>query len=275
MNDRLLDMFFDVITSERIQWNRTWDPMKWAHNIFTWIEYSWSNIYLWLVWRYFATFNQISKAGWSVKRGAKSLPVFYSIFDDEKDPEGKLKRVFKWHRFYLVFDVESDTTGLEDKIPKDNHVSFNRNEVLNGYLDRELIPIEAGDPAYSPLRDVIKMPAQWAFHREEFYWSTLAHEIIHSTWNQKRLWRPFSDHKFWSVGYAQEELIAEIGAVMLTGNNVSDESKAYIQSWLLNTKASDDKAKKLEVYRAFTKAKQASEFVFTWKTTKTDSLLWE
>jgi antirestriction protein ArdC len=70
------------------------------------------------------------------------------------------------------------------------------------------------------------------------YYSTLAHEAIHSTGHPSRLDRLSKTAFFGSEAYSKEELIAELGASALVShcgietassfrNNV-----AYIQNWL-------------------------------------------
>ncbi len=39
MNQKILDIIIDTIASDRIDWKRTWDPMKAAHNFVTEKEY--------------------------------------------------------------------------------------------------------------------------------------------------------------------------------------------------------------------------------------------
>lgn len=60
----------------------------------------------------------------------------------------------------------------------------------------------------------------------------------------------------------QEELVAEIGAVMLTGNNVSNNTKSYIQHWI--TKANKDiSSHRIEIYKAFQLAHKATLYIIT------------
>jgi antirestriction protein ArdC len=83
------------------------------------------------------------------------------------------------------------------------------------------------------------MPNPRTFFRDEQYYSTLYHELVHSTGHINRTGRheKLSDHKFGSQDYSQEELVAELGAAYLchmTGiqNATIDNSAAYIKSWI-------------------------------------------
>src|SRR5262249_58104580 len=77
------------------------------------------------------------------------------------------------------------------------------------------------------------------FDGPEEYYSTLFHEFRHSTGHKSRLNRPgITDaHYFGDEIYSKEELIAEMGAAMLSGvvgieNKTIKNSASYIQSWL-------------------------------------------
>ena len=93
---------------------------------------------------------------------------------------------------------------------------------------------------YSPSLDYIQVPCKEQYqHIEEFY-STLFHEMTHSTGHKTRLDRLEESNKahFGSENYSKEELVAEIGSATLInklgiGTNKSfNNSTAYIQSWL-------------------------------------------
>lgn len=97
---------------------------------------------------------------------------------------------------------------------------------------------------YIPALDKVQMPNPRNFYEDEQYYSTLFHELVHSTGHRKRLDRHsiFPDHKFGSRDYSQEELIAEMGAAYLCGicrieNSIIDNSAAYIDSWLKKLKS--------------------------------------
>lgn len=91
---------------------------------------------------------------------------------------------------------------------------------------------------YSPSSDVVAIPtADQHFSTSEYY-STLFHELVHSTGRKGRLDRISGTAHFGSNDYSKEELVAEIGAFTLLNNYGIDSEKAvrnnaaYIQSWL-------------------------------------------
>jgi putative DNA primase/helicase len=94
----------------------------------------------------------------------------------------------------------------------------------------------AGDRAYyRPSTDSIHLPLKEQFSSAENYYSTLLHEVGHWTGHATRLSRDLSD-PFGSIGYAREELRAEI-ASMIIGSELGigydpDQHAAYAASWI-------------------------------------------
>src|SRR5208337_4052916 len=97
-----------------------------------------------------------------------------------------------------------------------------------------------GDCAsYSKVLDCVHMPERSYFDSMEEYYSTLFHELTHSTGHPARLNRSsltdferFGDHN-----YSREELVAEMGAAFLAGycgieNRTINNSAAYLANWL-------------------------------------------
>src|SRR6266436_5751890 len=96
---------------------------------------------------------------------------------------------------------------------------------------------------YQPLADVVTLPAPHTFTSPERYYSTLFHELAHSTGHPSRLSRKTLTDlcPFGSTNYSKEELVAEMTAAFLCGvagiaNETVDNSAAYMQSWLTKLK---------------------------------------
>jgi antirestriction protein ArdC len=92
---------------------------------------------------------------------------------------------------------------------------------------------------YRPSNDTIGMPSKSLFRSSEEYYSTLFHELTHSTGHASRVGREGIEqlNTFGSESYSKEELIAEMGAAMLCGvTGVAPvtiaNSAAYLQSWI-------------------------------------------
>ncbi len=105
-------------------------------------------------------------------------------------------------------------------------------------------PVEVrfgGDRAcYLPGPDRIQLPERAAFHSAGALYSTWAHEAIHSTGHSSRLVRDLSggmgEGGDGGRAYAREELVAELGAVLLgdrleIGSAMANHA-AYLGHWV-------------------------------------------
>lgn len=106
--------------------------------------------------------------------------------------------------------------------------------------------VEGAGASYSPSKDEITIPmkAQFKIHDtpEEIYkdgmeyYSSIAHEMAHSTGVEKRLGRDMEGH-FGDPKYAKEELVAELTAAMV-GNTMGfdkrilDNNAKYVDGWM-------------------------------------------
>jgi antirestriction protein ArdC len=110
-------------------------------------------------------------------------------------------------------------------------------EILDGYPNGPVIRHGGSKAGYSAQPDLVVMPIPEDFDSAQAYYSTLAHELVHSTGHESRLNRDSitGKHVFGSPGYAREELVAEIGAcLLLADSNVEPrfaESASYIEGW--------------------------------------------
>ena len=110
------------------------------------------------------------------------------------------------------------------------------------------VPVSfAGDRAcYLPGPDRIQLPDRAAFHSAGALYATWAHEVIHSTGHSSRLARDLSggmgEAGDGGRAYAREELVAELGAVLLgdrleIGSAMANHA-AYLGHWVELFKAS-------------------------------------
>ena len=111
-----------------------------------------------------------------------------------------------------------------------------------GVLSSWAVPVcFAGDRAcYLPVPDRIQLPDRTAFHSAEALYATWAHEVIHSTGHSSRLARDLSggmgEGGDGGRAYAREELVAELGAVLLgvrleIGSAMANHA-AYLGHWI-------------------------------------------
>jgi antirestriction protein ArdC len=92
-----------------------------------------------------------------------------------------------------------------------------------------------GKAFYSPAQDYVQIPPKATFESLKEYYGTVFHELVHATEHESRLnW----SRKSRENAYAQGELIAELGGVMVSrelGVPASDDLSnhvAYLKSWL-------------------------------------------
>jgi antirestriction protein ArdC len=81
------------------------------------------------------------------------------------------------------------------------------------------------------------MPPFEAFASPESYYATLAHESTHWTKHPARLAREFGRKQWGDEGYAEEELVAELGAAFLCADlelslSPREDHASYITHWL-------------------------------------------
>jgi antirestriction protein ArdC len=98
-----------------------------------------------------------------------------------------------------------------------------------------------GDRAcYRPALDRIELPERAAFHSTAALYATWAHEAVHSTGHSSRLNRDLSggmgDGGDGGRAYAREELVAELGAVLLGDRleigSAMENHAAYLGHWI-------------------------------------------
>lgn len=224
----------------------------------------------------YLTFNQVKAEGGSVKKGAKSeMIVFWQ--------SGGLRRVVKpkddnsptseeeeeesedvWVEFgkpilrhYNVFHID-DCEGITPKFPKSEEGLVlhpvnpieQAEEVAEDYCQRtgvKLMIKESNSAFYQPSTDSVTVPLREQFDGIAEFYSTLYHELTHSTGHASRLNR-FDNGMFVSRDkYSREELIAEIGAATamsilgINSSKTDSNSAAYLANWASFLK-SDPKA---------------------------------
>ena len=213
------------------------------------------------------TFNQVKKLGGHVNRGEKAQLVEYWQWEKEvENPEtGEKEKVQLDHpRVFRasVFNADqcSGLPTLERPVQQwTPHERAERIVAANG------VPVmhTSGEGAYySPGRDYICLPPKESFATEDAYYSTLLHEVGHSTGHRERLNREFGG-PFGSESYAKEELRAELASTFLCGElgiatSGSDEQHAaYVKSWVRALK--DDYN---EIFRAAADAEKICNYLY-------------
>lgn len=193
------------------------------------------------------TFKQALERGGCVKKGEKGRKVVFFKIMHKKDENGEeTKETYPVLNAYTVFHIRQ-CEGLERKFHKDSDTLYDFNpdltadEVAASYLCREGIGFEckkSNRAYYSPTLDKVVLPLQEQFKDSREYYSTLFHELVHSTGHKKRLDRVRDEVAFGKEDYSVEELVAEIGSASILAtlgiesHATLKNSVAYIQNWL-------------------------------------------
>ncbi len=194
------------------------------------------------------TFKQAKDAGGTVKKGeSSSLVVFWKWLEKADGDTGEVKRI-PLLRYFRVFNVEQCKKLDESKLkaepdvyePSEWEAIENAERIADTWLEssglHNRISHGGNRAAYSPSDDSLLMPDRDRFEASAEYYSTLFHELTHSTGHIDRLNR-FESGGFGSDPYAREELIAELGAAFLCGecgieSDIIENSAAYLNGWI-------------------------------------------
>ena len=190
------------------------------------------------------TFLQASQGGYQIRKGAKTLPVFFykqlEILELDHQTGDTTKKSIPFLTEYRVFNVE-DIVGFEaDKIqpPKWEPLAF-----VNQIVERLGVKVEHGNgdrACYLPATDTIRLPMPGAFTSAEAMAGVILHECAHAALHPSRLNRLTANLKTGpessETAYAREELRAELASTFISGEtNIVcsvDNQAAYLDSWL-------------------------------------------
>jgi antirestriction protein ArdC len=264
INERI----FDLLEKGEIPWQKPWvsgEPVSFITkktyrgiNPFILISSGYSC-------PYWASFKQVKGKGGSIKKGEKGFPVVFWkwIEIDGQDTEsGKINVPFL--RYYTVFNLEQ-AEGID--IPKMEQRNFHpiseAERIIHQMPKAPVIEQKEPQAYYLPSEDLVNMPNSNLFKSDEEYYSTLFHELTHSTGHPSRLNRSELSkiNMLKSHDYSKEELVAEMGSAFLCGRcgiapKVIDNQAAYIKAWLTQLQNN----RKWLVYAA-AKAQKAADFI--------------
>ena len=218
------------------------------------------------------TFKQAIDRGGNVRKDEHGRKIVFFTMMPVKDKDGneteKLRPFISWSTVFKISQCEN----IEQKFHTDAGTLYDFNadqtadDVANDYVTREKINliIRNSDRAlYRPGTDTVVVPLPEQFENNAEYYSTLFHELTHSTGHQKRLNRIVNQAAFGDDDYSAEELVAEIGsASILATLGIENEktfrnSTAYVQNWLKALK--NDKKM---IVTASAKAEKAIKLIF-------------
>ena len=197
----------------------------------------------------YATKKQWKQLKCEVKDNAPSLPITFWKHIEEESKRVKGKKVIAssfclYSRVYNVKFIEGEYKLPVFKTGKQYSIKLIDDFVKATKV--ELKHSENNGCFYSPKKDLINMEYKTNFKDTEesnatvHYYSTLFHELTHSTGHESRTNRiktnlnRFGSH---TTEYAFEELVAEIGSILLghefnIEKTVRDNHSKYLNSWI-------------------------------------------
>lgn len=252
----ITERFTAQLSKGIIPWEKPWVSVRdkrcggWSHT--TGKPYSLINQMMLPSEGEYITYRQIQDEGGTLKKGAQGYPICFwkSFVTDVRNPrtnkdEQKSIPVLRYYTVYHVEDVDGISYNysaepsdfIRAKEPQRCKVA----EVIkDNYLKRTGVKFTSrvSDEAYySPISDEVVIPLKKQFETKSEYYSTMFHELVHSTGHRSRLNRVGTPTHH-GKDYSLEELVAEIGACAITYElNIAtkrslDNSVNYILGWL-------------------------------------------
>ena len=197
----------------------------------------------------YATKKQWKQLKCEVKDNAPSLPITFwkNITEDSKRIKGKKVVVGSFCLYSRVYNVKF--IEGEYKVPVFKSGKQYSIKLIDEFVKATKVELKHDENKgcfYSPKKDYINMEYKTNSKDTEesnatvHYYSTLFHELAHSSGHEKRTNRIKTNlNKFGShtTEYAFEELVAEIGSILLghefnIEKTVRDNHAKYLNSWI-------------------------------------------
>lgn len=252
--EMVTNRIIELLEAGTVPWQKPWTETGVPMNLISKRPYRGINLWLLLSLNYernfYLTWDQLKKVGGSVNKDEHGhVVVFWKNVkkqQEELDTDGNAKTV-PMLRYYKVFNIAQCRDIPKDLIPvllKEELEPMEECEaIIKTMPDCPVIKHKEDKAFYHVVEDYINMPKKKSFKNIEAYYSTLFHELVHSTGAEKRLSRKTITemNEFGSEPYSIEELIAELGSAYLnsfTGilDKEIENSVAYIQGWLAKLK---------------------------------------
>lgn len=245
------DQIIALLEQGIVPWQKPWADAGIPMNLLSKRQYRGINLWLLLSLNYekncFLTWEQIKSIGASVKKDQKGhIVVFWKPLqkkaEEKKDEKQKSVPLL---RYYKVWNISQLTDVPEHLIPiveagiGEVDPIKECEDILTTMPTCPPIQHKEQQAYYSIEKDLINMPKKKSFKSIDSYYSTLFHELVHSTGSEKRLSRKTLKDMapFGSESYAMEELIAEMGSAYLCRfsgilPNEINNTVAYLDNWL-------------------------------------------
>jgi antirestriction protein ArdC len=242
--DIITEQLLDAMQGGIIPWRKTWSGNALC-NAFNKTPYKGINTLILGMAPFgdhrWATWNQIASNGGNVKQGEekKYTRIVLWNFSKKVDSKGNEKSI-PFLKYYRVYNVEQcENLNLPEIVTDANRDTIaEAEEIVNGYKSCPCVQ-SAQNAWYNPVKDIIGIPDIIHFDTSDAYYSTLFHEMAHSTGHISRMNRAevVNTSYFGSNDYSKEELVAEFTAYFLCNacgiqnDQLLENTTAYLQSW--------------------------------------------
>jgi antirestriction protein ArdC len=266
----ITDRILKALDEGTIPWRKPWKCGGAPRNLITGKPYRGLNIFLTVMQGYespyWLTYRQAQERGGQIRKGEKGTPVIFWNWQTRQVPDTKgaiEEKDMPFMRYYTVFNLQQ-IDGLQlGHEPETFAPVASCEDVIKNMPQSPAIEHGFAQACYVPSTDVVKMPSRTSFHKESGYYTTLFHELTHSTGHASRLNRKTITEKarFGDEKYSKEELVAELGAAFLCGHTgieqeTIENSATYIKSW--RDKIAEDKRL---IISAASQAQRAADFI--------------
>lgn len=251
--ERITQEMISRLEKGTVPWHKPWKtgPAGFPMNLLTKARYRGINVFMLAIQSFLSpfwlTFKQALLLGGNVRKGEKATPVVFwkwmkTEVPSKEEGKSRIKRL-SLLRYYQVFNAEQ-CEGISYPKPPTSAPSQVKSiaaaeKIVAGYPNGPRIEHQGDQAFYRPSEDVIYSPKWDRFEDMPAFYSTLFHELTHSTGHEKRLARQSLVDlcPLGSTNYSREELVAEMGAAMLSGeagieNVTIQNSASYIAGWL-------------------------------------------
>jgi antirestriction protein ArdC len=249
----ITDRIIKQLESGAAPWHKPWQTRGQGglpRNLITGHEYRGINVWVLLSSGhsspYWLTFRQTKELDGHVRHGESGLPIVYWQFGRREVQDGVevIEKRSVLCRYYTVFNSEQcEGLRLQPLQPVEDQPQVDPiqscEQVVSDWQTKPAIRHGGDKACYSKNLDYVQMPDRSSFEGAEEYYSTLFHELTHSTGHPERLNRQTLTEfeRFGDANYSREELVAEMGAAFLAGycgieNRTINNSTAYLASWL-------------------------------------------
>lgn len=249
----ITDKILSIMSQGTVPWRKTWSEDSstgLCANLISKTNYRGINRLLTSMMpynsRFYVTYKQAIDLGANVRKGEKGLPIVFWNFKTENEGDPDNEKSYAFIKYYTVFNVDQceniPTKLLDVPIEKPLNVFTpieSAENIVSLYKTKPEIKHIEQRAYYSKTGDHINMPKPETFTKPEEYYSTLFHELGHSTGAKGRLERKslLESNVFGDHSYSKEELVAEMTAAFLCAEtNISpmviDNQASYISNWM-------------------------------------------